>query len=69
MIEFTRHALDRIQERHPEWTENNCQAMAELAVACGQLLPGNNGCRRYRFLQHEFVVDEKNGENVVVTVV
>jgi len=69
MIEFTRHALDRIQERHPEWTDNNCQVMADLAIKCGQLLPGYNGCRRYRFQRHEFVVCERNDKKIVVTVV
>ncbi|MBA7529773.1 hypothetical protein ES705_21972 [subsurface metagenome] len=69
MIIFTAHAISRMRERHPDWSENDCRSMAELAISCGKMLPGNNGCRRYRFLGKEFAVNENNGNPIIVTVV
>jgi len=43
--------------------------MARLAVSCGMVSPGYNGCRRYRFLGHEFVVNESTEKQIVVTVI
>lgn len=69
MIKFTKHARERLKERHPEWNDNDCQDMARMAISGGKLLPGYNGCRRYRFADSEFVISYKNGKPVVVTVV
>jgi len=57
-----------MKERYPSWTDQNCRDMAQLAINCGKLLPGYNGCRRYQFLNKEFVINENNGNPVVVTV-
>ena len=66
---LTTHAISRMRERHPDWSENDCRSMVELAISCGKLLAGYNGCRRYRFLDKEFVIDENDGNPIVVTVV
>ena len=69
MISFTKHAAERQQQRHPDWDSRKGREMAELAMRMGQLMPGNNGCKRYRFMGYEWVIDDKNGPPVVVTVV
>jgi len=69
LIRFTKHALERVRERHPDWTDNNCRDLAAMVIENGQLLPGNNGCKRYRYMGFEFVIKENNCNNVIITVV
>jgi len=69
MISFTRHAKKRLRQRHPKWGDRECEEFVRLAMSCGKLMPGYNGCRRYRWSRKEVVVKEINGEVIVVTVV
>jgi hypothetical protein len=67
-IRISNHARRRARQRHPDFAEGEMIDMAELARECGAVGPGNNGCRRYKFLGREFVFDEKERTPVLVTV-
>jgi hypothetical protein len=70
MIRLTRHAMARAHQRHGEWSEQQLRDFAELALSCGLVSPGHNGCRRYRFLGKEFVMDERRPDApTLVTVI
>ena len=69
MIQLTHHARNRIIDRHPDWTDQECQAFARFAIKCGMVSPGYNGCKRYKYLGKEFVVNENSGNPIVVTVI
>lgn len=68
-IVLTRHAEVRARRRHPDLLTKDVVCMAELARSCGMKGPGNNGCKRYKYMGREFVFDEKKGEPVLVTVI
>ncbi len=68
-IRISGHAKRRARQRHRGYTPSDMEAMATLARSCGMVGPGNNGCKRYKFLGMEFVFDEKAKEPVLVTVI
>jgi len=69
MISLTQHARQRLQERHPDYSEKECKEIANFAIRCGKRIPGVNGCRQYQMFGRRFVVAEKNGNFTVVTVI
>ncbi len=68
-IRISGHARRRTRQRHRDYSAKEMVSMAALARTCGMVGPGNNGCRRYKFLGMEFVFDEKAKEPVLVTVI
>ena len=69
MICLTQHAKQRLQERHPDYSEQELKEMAEFAIRCGKRIPGVNGCRQYQMFGRRFVVAENRGNLSVVTVI
>ena len=68
-IRISNHANRRARQRHPDLSPTELAAETALALSCGAIGPGNNGCRRYKWLGREFVFDEKTKEPVLVTVI
>ncbi len=69
MICLTQHARQRLQERHPDYSEQELKEMTEFAIRCGKHISAGNGCRQYQLFRKRFVVAENKGNIIVVTVI
>lgn len=68
-VRISKHAKRRLRQRHPGMTGKDCADLVTMAIKCGAVSLGKNGCKKYKFLNKEFVIDDKNGFPLVVTVI